>query len=504
MLSGIQITVLSVALLGAVLVAMFAIVFHRNGEDIFGTLTANTKRLLDLSPLERIRQVADSTALQRTEWLDFQVHPWSADMQAVEVSLDLRDLVPDSVQLVSLQTGEPSPRWLRGSRVPTHDLSFDRCFEVRGDPLSVHVMLGKTARNQLAMLMERGPYGCWQDVWLDRGMLSARLLLDHGTEHLQPAQFSKLIQDLIHVAASLSFSTPTIPTRLCQEVNKLQSNLYRAWCVSHLLDHWPQAPETLDTLDMCRHHGVCELQLVAFEFSPEDFSDEERYRLMLAVSAGHADHRIRENALKVLVEDYLDSVFFDGEVPLFQRLLVVATLTRQLPASDAEELLMRVYDNLEDRDRREFSRQLSEVRWRASSAFLTREAKRAHTKEKTLLALCEWCEIHSPEIQEEIALTILDHQRSTKARQVAIRSLAQHGGLGAIATLGRIRQTSGSAAQNELARMASDAITTIQARVGEPVRGAMTLITADDAHGQLSLVQEAGGLTPVEEEISHG
>ena len=491
------------ALLASILFEIF-----KDERNVFDKLTKETRGLLDITPLEKLHRASlQDTSLQRSDWLDFRIKPWHPGTQAVEVAIDLTHMIPGEVQLTRHEAGVPSPAWLRGPKTLTHDTSFDRKFEVRGDPLSVHAMLGKTARNQLAMLVEKTHYGRWQEVWLDRARLTARLIIDHDTEHLQASNFSKMTQDLIQVAASIAFSEATVSAKLCQEVNKLQSNLYRAWCVSHLLDHWPESPETLNMLDLCRHHGVCELQLVAFEFAPDDFSDDERYKLMLAVSAGHADNRIRENALRVLIDDYLERVFFSDDVPLFQRLLVVARLTRLRPPAEVEALLTRLYEQLEDRVRREFSRQLLEVRWLASSDFLMREARRVHTQEKTLVALCEWVAIHPPETQEVVALALLDHQRANKARSFAIRALASAGGFGALATLSRISQTTGSASQNELAREASAAITAIQTRLGEPVRGAMTLITADDAHGQLSLVQEAGGLTPVDpldEERSHG
>lgn len=491
------------ALLAAVLSELF-----KDEQNAFEKLTEETIGFLDLAPLDNLYEASRADrALQRSDWVNFRMKPWNPGTQAVEVAIDLTHLIPEDVQLTKQREGIPAPPWLRGPKTLTHDAEFDRAFEVRGAPLNVHAMLGKAARNQLAMLIEKTHYGSWQEVWLDKRRLTARLVIDHGAEHLQASNFSKMTQDLIQTAASISFTEATISTRLCQEVNKLQSNLYRAWCVSHLLDHWPQAPETQNMLDLCRHHGVCELQLVAFEFAPQDFSDEERYKLMLAVSAGHADNRIRENALRVIIDDYLDWVFFSDDVPLFQQLLVVARLTSSRPPAEVEALLTRVFERLEDRERREYMRQLLEVQWLATTDFLMHEVKRAHPQENSLLALCDWIAIHSPEAQETLALAMLDHQRANSARSFAIRALARHGSIRALATLGRLSQSTGSAAQSELAREAHDAIAAIQTRLGEPVRGAMTLVTGDDAHGQISLVHEAGGLTPVDpsdEEHTHG
>lgn len=426
------------------------------------------------------------------------------DSELVEVSVDLSGWLTQEVSFWYEKTpGERVDRPATGPTL-THDPRFDRLFRAHGEPWRVHTMLTKEARQQLLALIEPRAHGKWNEISFKQGVLTAWLKRKSAPGSVHAHHLSLLVQDVIHAAHAISPTDhESIPERLLQELQKTQSNPYRAQCMHHMLARWPKAPATQDAIARCRRHPVCELQLVIFEHSPHDFGAQERYQLMLDTSERHTDEARRLGALEVLARDYADAILLEPNLALFQRLRIFEPLLRLSPPALTQDLITEAIEHASSRERREYFAQLAELGWRAPAALLTREVAIIHKDAETTLALCDLIALQPALTRQKLSVRLLHHQRHHAVRMRAVQQLAICGDASTLPLLVELCQTTQTSQQHILSSMASQAILIIQERLGMHAHGQLTLVDPHDHAGKLSLSTQAGALTQLDDP-SHG
>lgn len=427
----------------------------------------------------------------------------------LQVRVDLAGRVPDRV-MVHVQRAASRRRALppgagveaSGRRVRTHDHRFDRRFWASGPEALVHAMLTREGRLGLSKLVDGQTHGAWERVWLRGATLHAELVIAREARNIDQENLAALIEDLVHAVAPLCFAPGEMPARLAAQLGKLQSNLYRARCVEHLLELFPGHPLTYKCLEVCRDHGVCELRLLYHQRHPKQLDEEQRYRLLRDVSVGHGDERVREWALQALAEQFEGRLVLARDAPLFQRLRLLGPCAEVMELEAFWAVVEEALGGASDPERGEFLRELAALRIQGVAGVLAQQARRLCGHPGALDALLELIDRQPDAQREALLILVLQHQRQREARRRAIAGLAECGGVDALQALiwlfGHAALQAGARASSGLAADARAAAQQLTGRLGEQVQGALTLSADAHGRGELSVVEEIGALTPVE------
>lgn len=468
---------------------------YTNARDVFSGSSNIVRRAcaeLELTPHHDTQLAADGFVRSVHARLSLE-HADPSAPPRLDVTLDLAGKTCPLVEVRLLR--QPHPHVQHDpDRVLTHDGDFDNTYSARGPAAETCATLNKETRQQLLALVAPSLPAPWDNVTLNKATLRAQILMSDDVA-LTANRLARLIEDLARAAEAMFCSPDDLPDRLANELGKIQSNLYRAACVTHLLERWPSHPRTTQSLDACKTHAVCELEHLYFTLRPDTFDDEQICRLLLRVSSTHGDPTIRATALDRLAREYGELLLLADHVPLFQRVQLLAPCRALMPRETFDAILIALFPSLREHERREFYKELERLEHTDCFDLLDAETRRAHMTYPTSRLLLELIMTCPDAHRELLLLSLFEHQRDHRIKLKILSHLLELGGKDALIALRAFSSNVDEDTPNDLAKLLARAIESIHSRVKKTHIGALTLSTRSTTSGAISITHQRGALT---------
>ncbi len=408
------------------------------------------------------------------------------------IDVDLEGRVPSVVRLSSSSRSLPSPDHAPADdTLKLGDELFDRAYVVSGPMTLALATLDFESRELLQGLLEGTATRRWNEVHLDGAHLIARVALTEANQRID--DLTAQVLDVAYAASRMRTSPSTLDAILFEQAHKKQSPLYRALCVRALLERSSPGDANDVAMDeLCSSSTHSELRLIHYQRHPNAFDDDELFELLNTVSTTHRDAATREWAIHALATTFGARLIKDDSRPMFQRIrLLSAMIAASIPEKEIVALMRSVLAVAKPTDRREFWGELLEQRWEGARKLLDVERDSA-PDETTRMRCVELCGVLGGDACERFLLVEL-HSPFPSVQRATIEALGAVGGKASFAPLSGIANSS-----SHFAPFAKTTLATLAERVGEGSMGALS-VSSDLPGGGLSILDEAGGLTPIDE-----
>jgi hypothetical protein len=408
------------------------------------------------------------------------------------VDVDLEGRVPSAVRASSVGRSLPSDGHADAAdAVKLGDELFDRAFVVSGPQTLALATLTLEARELLMGLLDGTATRRWNEVHLEGAHLIARVALTEENQRID--ELAAQVLDVAFAASRMRSTPSMLDAQLGEQAHETQSPLYRALCVRALLERAaPGDPREVAMDELCATSAHSELRLIHYERHPDAFDDDAIFELLNTVSTTHRDAATREWALDELARTFGARLIQDASRPMFQRVrLLRAMIAASIPEDELVALMRGVLAGAKTTARREFWGELLEQRWEGARALLGVERDSA-PDETTRVRCVELCALLGGDACERFLLVEL-HSPFPSVQRATIEALGAIGGRTSFAPLSAIATSS-----SPFAPAAKVALAALAERVGEGSMGALS-VSSELPGGDLSLLDEAGGLTPIDE-----